>query len=565
MAPVEIWQEQPGWVNPVPRAKAQAYLGEIVFPANCSSSSSDARLESDRLLRLFYCDERERAGRDLPTLEAYIRAPAESLLVLEGDVGVGKTWFVRYNLVTAPRFKTEHRFGVIDLLHMAPGRVRVSLYNNLSPILDSYFQHVHHSAKDALYQYALRRLAPKYGGSLRNVSAELQVNARTEAQKWLVADAESYAETMLDALEELPGPLLFLVLDNLDRMSPDDQEELLNIAMRVLRNHRIRLIVPLRRTSRLLRDRHKGLHEVRYHSMTLSPLDPSKMTRARFYVTHEGESLVGNRCIQDGTKCYSYPDLHKLLFNSEAGELVRSLVGHNARVALMCVRRLIHSDLLRGIHNLGNPQFLIASLMLSTDYMPDDGALILNLFDNEERVAGEALIRFRVLERLYLNAVMHLDERGTVEYFESRGYRMDRVKGVVTRFLMAHMVCLDNHWMPEEVREISVDRLEEVGAIRITPVGSIYVTMLLTKMWYFVAAKRGMVDSVPDAFKSFDLDGKYHYMSHNDLVRYLQSEEQAERHRRVRWESQHGRLAQSKTLAAPHRYAEIALSKEKSR
>ena len=561
MARLEPWAERADWVNPIRSAPVQPHLGEIVFPADSTSSYSDAKQQSERLLALYYCADREAIDRDLRSIDSYLQAPDKQIFIVEGDVGVGKTWFLRYNTVVRPRVQLDHRVGFVDLLHTPPGRVREALYRDLSPILDDYCCHVFGSSSTALYRFALHQWVGRVGGDPGAPTAEDRASAESSVHQWLQQDGEKYVERLLTTLELLPGPLLFIVLDNLDRAAVGDQSAILDIAVRVLRNHRIKLIVPLRRTSTLLRDRFTGLHEVRHQSMALSPLDPGKMIRLRFTYSQDGQSMQDTPIIQDGSRTYTFPEIHDLLFSGETGDLLRALAGHNARVALYCIERLLRSDQLRGIFNLANAQHVIASLMLAADYQPDDGALILNLFDNEENGRlGSALIRFRVLERLFLDQCINLAHRELVDHLEGRGYELSQVKRVLARFLMADMVELECRLTPSELLNLPPDKCDSLGPIHITRVGKVYVDVLLEKQWYFAAAKRGLAHIVPRAFRSFDEKNRYVYMSHSNLIDYLKNEEGAEKNRKARWQSAHARdLDRMPMLRAPHKYAERAL------
>ena len=100
------------------------------------------------------------------------------------------------------------------------------------------------------------------------------------------------------------------------------------------------------------------------------------------------------------------------------------------------------------------------------------------------------------------------------------------------------------------------------NAIEITGVGRVYLDLLMKKMWYFVAAKRGMVESVPIRFKSFDEDKRYFYMTHRNLVDFLRDEEAAEKRRRQKWEADSGRDDLLGRVFSPSSLAELALFKK---
>lgn len=555
------WHEDIPWDNPIAAQLCRPHLGEIIFPTDATESSSDATAEANRLLALFYCSERENEKEDIAGLEAFLHSPDKQLFIVEGEIGAGKTWFLRYNLLVSPRMTDKH-FGIVDLMRVPPGRARAALYRALTPILESYFRRSNGSAKQALLKYAKIRCASQLGTEIDSDSAELAQSAHAMTQHWLrlaIEEREEYVERLLEAVEQLPGPLLFLVLDNLDRAAAADQDALLDLSIHVLRNARIRLIVPLRRTSTHLRDHFKGLHEVRHQAMALSPVDIKAIFRKRFSRGADSTPFDRSPRIVDGLKSYTYPDLCNLLLSGETGELLVALGGTNARVAMYCVERLMTSRLIRGLQNLGKAQFAIAALMLADDYVADDGAPILNLFDNEERgQLGGALVRYRVLERLFLEDRIDLSQRRYVEFFESRGYEMARVRRVIARFLQAEIVIVRRGLSPDELLLTAID---EIGEIEITSSGRIYFDLLLRKQWYFAAAKRGLVVHAPSEYVSFDKHGKYHYMTHTNMIDLLKAELDAEKHRQSRWKADYAtHRGDEFTFFSPaYRLAEAAL------
>jgi len=102
---------------------------------------------------------------------------------------------------------------------------------------------------------------------------------------------EKYALFLLDILEYDSDESMFIVLDNIDKTYEKEQEEILKLTSRLLKNANIKLIVPLRKSSQLLGDRFKGLSETRFDGMELSPLNFKEMIHKRFRYNSEGKNI----------------------------------------------------------------------------------------------------------------------------------------------------------------------------------------------------------------------------------------------------------------------------------
>lgn len=544
------YKEQITWKNPIKKADPKPFLGEIIFPAD---PDSPAAKESKQVLDRFYCDEREGRYTDFDALGRFVRNPDQQLLVIWGDVGIGKSWFVRHEFVCGELGK-EYHAGVIDILGGGIISTQETVYRQLCPILESYFDRFCGSVEKAFLEY-IRFLVTRQRGRDSDQDV-ISTNVSALVNKWLPGDySREYAERLLLALEYVNEPLLFLVIDNIDRAGGNEQQIFLDITKRILKNHRIRVIVPLRRSSALLSDRFKGLKEQAYDEMELTPLKLDKMLARRFLFSKDGVDLSNSPPIRDGELQVRFPQLFREIFTSESGKLLLKIAGKSAREALLLTDRLIHSDHLRGLANIGNAQYAMVSLML-LDYAQLDPnyPYLINLFDNNEpHSPGNALIRFRVLEYLYREKVVSSSSTHFLQYMERLGFDDKRLKQVLSLMVGTSMIYSQEGIVAERFDDL---RINELGTFEITDIGKTYWETLIRMQWYFVSIKQGV--TIPERYIHFDKASNTEYITHADLCHFLKEEEEEERFRVRMWENKRGRM-EGVHLEPPSEIAKRAL------
>lgn len=544
--------EESDWRNPLRDlpGKARPYLaGEVWSRVPGSVDDQDSR----RVLRLFYCNDRLPGGDDASSLRAYLRSPNEELFVVWGAVGVGKSWFLRYELSESDYSTATGDIcaDVIDLLHGWPGSAAETALTHLCPIIDNYFTFNNVNTQTVLRTYRESQL------SRRGIEAtNLDLDADTELKTWLDRDdGPDRAELLLRVLETVDGPPLFLVIDNIDKTSDADQNALVGMAAQLFRSPRIKIIVPLRKTSLLLRDRFAKLHEQPFRHLTLAPLKMMPMLQIRFQYSRQGTRLAEMPPIREGRHEFSFPDICKLITGSDVGDMICEIAGSDARIALMLVSQLLESNHLRGLSHLSNPQYALASWMLS-----DIGAVepvspvLLNLFDSEEPegTPGYPFIRYRVLEYFTSRNDVSPNTKPFRRYFDRLGYAVPRIRAVLLTFLRSGLLLSTEGASPDE---IEADPDKPIGPLRITETGRAYWTRLLSMEWYYVTVKRA--SRVPQRIIQTDTEKGTQFITHTDFVRWLKKEEEEERQRVKRWESsrQHMKI----DLRQPHTDAERLL------
>lgn len=552
------------WSNPLRDLEPRPFMGDVYWPDDPREPDWE---EAAKALARFYCSDRVSGGTDPEQqLSSYLANP-EKYLILWGEVGIGKSWFIRHELVAGEHSMAtgSYHAGFIDM--PASGGTAYGVYRWLKPILETYFERFCGSTEDALRSYSsydLANLLAKPEDQL--IGSDLD-NVELSVRTWLKVrdepspeDTVSYVRRLLDALQHVDAPqLLILVPDNIDKTHDEDQERFVQVAVQLLRNPKIRLIIPLRRSSRLMRDRFSALREFSFQETDLYPLNMREMLLLRFRQSKDGRSLSGKPAADDpplnGAR-YTFPQISTMLFGPDAkrvsasGDLLLTLAGSNAREALLLTERLIYSDQLKALRNIGNPEFAVAALML-----PEHGVSpgVVNLFDNEEPgKPGNALVRFRVLEYFWNVKRATTSDQSFKRHFRRLGYELDMVKRVVELFVMTQLLVSLRGLSPED---ISARPFDDIGTLELTECGERFQG-LLRRMWYFVCAKRDVY--LPEERIHTDKQG-VEYCTHQDFIDWLREGEKREARATREYGRTVGPYRLEWGLMKPHEMAKAAL------
>jgi hypothetical protein len=535
------------WENPIKRlpGKARPFLGGLPWARETGTIAAD---EDTALLLKYYSHKREYSPRCRDKLKSYLISPDYFLFVVWGEVGIGKTWFLRHELLLSDySVKTgDIQAGIIDLMFGWPHSVEESAFSQLCPIIDDYFKGIGTTSAAALEAYRKAQLERR-GTPLAPNDPVLK--------KWLLLDhTAERADKLLRALELIKGPPLFVVMDNIDKASDEDQEAMIRLSMRMFRSRRIRLILPLRRTSSLLGDRFADLHEDNFAAMDLTRLDYEAMLKLRFRFSSGDVDLRRSSPIKDTDGAsYSFAKLYELLCSGEAGQLLSNVASDDARVLLKLVKQALESNQLKGLCNISDPSYVLAALMLNDEGEVDPSCpFLVNLFDSEESgtmTEGYSLIRFRVLEYLIENAEIDVAESHTENHFQRLGYDAGRIKRIVLAFLRASLVYSRRALVPKQVEDALAG---DIGCFVLTRTGSAYWDELLRMKWYYEIVERA-TRVPPSIIERQQLDEEPYereYVTHRSFIGWLREEEDLERTRINLWETHNGR--RDITLAQPH-------------
>ena len=541
------------WQNPLKDFSPRPYLDDPVFP---TERWGPVAADAMKVLERYYTPERLNTEVDARALENFVKNPGKHVFVIWGDIGIGKTWFVRYHLEMLVRKKPGSLFyGIVDMLRASPTDAQEKLQQQIIKILEDYLFDVFGNLENGLRPYCELSAIRRFGRDHKE-SAEFQLEIKRAVNEVLAERDARRAEHLLAAIEAADGPPLFVAIDNLDRAIGDHQHALTDLAARMLRNARLYLIFPLRSTSRILLDESKILGFFGKDEMHLSAVNFKAMLRPRFEFAMDGQSLSPVKLPFDKSGLLTFPKLLEDFLASESGDFVLDLAGKNARRLLDFVHRILTSNQLDDVRYITQPEACIAALLMLDEgsFYPELSYLV-NLFDNNEpNKVGNELIRFRVLEFLHKGGKVQPTERRFTDHFARLGYSMDRVQEVVATFVGAGLLKTDSGMTADDIR---FRGLKSAGAVR--PGNSAqYFDVLLHSPWYFICAKRGI--HIDELLISHSESGD-EFVSDGTFVEILRAEELGERKRIVTWEQRNGRiLGKAMDMAQPWAMARDALS-----
>ncbi len=548
------------WRNPLLDVSPKPFLDGQVYPL---AKGSPEDLKAHEILRRFYTHERAYGEEDAARLRRFIEEPDKQIFVIWGDIGIGKSSFLRYQLASLMEmYPNRFYYGVVDMLRAHTSDAREQLEKQVCDIARAYFRDKLGGLRKGLYPYARHKAAEDYGA---DDTPELQTQTAIileETHK--IAGSPSSASTadcLLDAIEISDGPPLFIAVDNLDRAVGEDQHLMADLAARKLHNAKIYLILSLRSSSRILLDDANILGMSEKSEMILSPVNAVAMLRLRFSLSKNGADLTKvefPRSTKDAQGPKTFPELLEVFLKSDSGQFVIDLAGSNSRKLIDFVSRIVYSKQLDSVKNITSPESCIAALL-----MPDQASFypelsyILNLFDNgEDTEPGSTLIRFRVLEFIWKSGGVLPQERRFTTYFASLGY-LDRVKEVIATFVGAGVLQTDPPRSADDIRQANLSSLGKIEATKNS--AAQYFGKLLKSPWYFVCVKNDI--SIPEQLFRKDLEG-VEYLPDRRFIDFLKEEEDAERRRSIEWQRRHGRIISPIVLDQPWTIAEVALDQK---
>ena len=549
------WAEPQDWSNPLRRAKPLPHLGEIIFAQDDESESGKLAL---KLLERFYSAARV-LNHEQEELDKFLDNPSCPILLIEGSAGIGKTWFVRYNLLVR-KHAYQGYCGVIDMLRHTGTDVRKTLMTQLVPIIDRYFVSIGTSFRLAIQLVLDRKYRLRHGISQEQALSEPQLATIANDALSLIdsRDIESLSQLRLQALEEVAGPYLFIVIDNLDRLSLAAQEDVLTEVVRICRNARVRLIVPIRTTSKYLNSWFSGLRQYHADRMKLSSLKVKEMLRPRFEYGSSACSLPTGPIVRDHGTAFSYRDLYTLLVGGDTGLLIDAIGQANARVVFEAVDRILYSDHLGALRNLSDADKAIQALMLADHRRGDQTSLLINLLGPVEgkNARDSKFLLFRVAETVRSATPGHINfaEQDVRDHLFSYGYENERLIILAIAQLVGSGVVVSDDGLDHQAI-LDLSSLADLGEFRASPLCDMYFNLLLNKSWYYFAVKRTLV-GVIDGWVSRDDHRGYQYMSHSDLYGYLNEIEEFERRAREQWKGNGRRV--STIVSRPLRPTQLA-------
>lgn len=204
------------WRNPLKDFSPRPYLDGPVFPADRGTHATRTAME---LLERYYTPVRLNGEVDARALENFVKNPGKHVFVIWGDIGIGKTWFVRYHLEMLVRKKPGAlSYGIVDMLRASASDAQEKLQQQIINVLEDYLFESFGKLENGLRPYGEVRATKRFGREARD-SNDFQMEVRRVVNEALDSRGASRAELLLTAVEIADGPPLFIAIDNLDRGS----------------------------------------------------------------------------------------------------------------------------------------------------------------------------------------------------------------------------------------------------------------------------------------------------------------------------------------------------------
>lgn len=534
------WTEDDQWINPIRTATRRPFLGEIIFPEN---QFSEAAAEANAALGRFYSPHRDDTEA-IEALDNFMTIGDHRLLIIEGAVGIGKTWFVRFT-TQIRKHRHSGRCGVIDMIRADPDNPATTIFSQVPLIVDGFLAAVGTSTDTLLNRTVEIAFRSRKGMGAHEVLEDVhkyEIAKEVDRMQMEVgAFGEPASRLRLRALESLPPnesgviPNLYLVLDNLDRLEQRHQEAMIGTSISILSNSRVRLILPLRSTSQFLLNQYSNLSQFSPLKCKLSRLDVKSVVKPRFVVHRDGARFGSAEAVADNDRTYTFPQLYEKIVNGTGFAVLEAIGRVNTRRLIDCLDRLLVSNHLRGLKNIGHIEEVVQALMLGQGKVSDETAVILDLFrPPKARVKTHAsLVYYRVAERAHKqNEVMFSDLEST-DFFKALGYDMTDVWEAIVALLGSGVLeSAEGHDVDSITRELRPSR---IGEIRATPLCALYFQRLLQTEWYYNGVRRSIAHFAPEEYVQYDQKRGYPFLTPKGLYAYLKDAEEREAASLARW------------------------------
>lgn len=492
----------PGWENPLThldQPDATPYFGEVVYPTKFWLPDFPENLARAELL---YCHERDESDDQERRIADFFKSPARNVLVIFGDCGIGKTWFVIHNVINHRPADSDYAY--IDLRgRPKDGDLMMAIHRELGQFLDKHINESSDPIK-ALSHYLDPIVRPLFDKLLYDPNAFPEREKMREAYYKIASDPNrliDYNDVRLGAYDNSRKKLLVIV-DNVDNYSDDEQVVVLEFITRSLLGHDgIRVIVPVRPTSALLMGRLAQALDLIIIGVDLRSPNIEAFLKRRCSVSVSGKRLSLDARLP--RSAWTWGKLLQAYVHSESASMLADLCSsesdlpppsyrsrtavirrrYDCRHYIRLFRRLLLSDVIREYENITSEYYAVQALMLRPgEPMAPQSAFLFNLFDNDQpEIAGNALIRYRILEYFHTNS-----DVGALfdNYFRALGPGPRIARKVMESFILAGLL----------VADLEFDKYaqkEEMRSARITIAGRRHFA-IVRNLWYGICAKTGM-------------------------------------------------------------------------
>jgi hypothetical protein len=479
------------WSNPINElgVSSSPFWGNIAYPMRFWEKDYERSL---RLARQLYSDSHQNKEELDRWFDVFLSSPhREAALIVKGDVGVGKSWWIAHKLSELPK----DRYDVI-LIDLRYRKRNSELGRSIQTLIGEFLNR---------YVRDLRWLYPEfeaiYGDTFDPADKAVLTEMRARA---ISLTLEEMNEKRLRNYE-LPGSHeLIVAFDNIDHFREREILTTLDLCRRIIGDSGgVKVIVAMRPTTRLPKSR-KGVifGDVIHKTIELRSPDLYSVLEKRLSTNDRGETI--DRSIRLAGSNWSIAKIFEKYRSSDrmfgSARLLRHLcctevvpeseqltfrildANYDLRYYIKLFRRLLRSDTLLSFDNIGNIYYAIHALLLRGGEPISEGdAHLFNLFDNEHPdLRGNALARYRVLE--YCALFHDLGEIFDV-FFRALGVGSGAARAILDLFEDAGLVDVEYFDDPEGQRTAFHGELSIPGKRHFE---------LVTNLWYVICIKTGM-------------------------------------------------------------------------
>jgi hypothetical protein len=488
------------WKNPInilsnPNAP---FFGNLRYPVKFWERSYDREI---RHVNTIFTNTNANKDELNRWFDVFLNSPhREAPLMVIGNVGIGKSWWIAKKLMDLDRNK--YHPIIIDMRYM---RRHDKLENSIEKEIDEFLcRYVKgsewiHPDLEYLFPDNFNPEEPSIKDVILKEVTNLSLHDKNR-KRFRYYNGER-------------APKLIICFDNIDHFEEDEQAVILDLCRRIVGNPAgVKIIVAIRPTTQMRKSRlgvffgdtlpkplvlkspniYQLLNKRLMTNMSGGRVNPREKIIATNMTWFEllrkyrdSDHPLGmarflkDLCCHD---CYDGMNFDENLYPYQ--KIVKKSISetYDIRHFMRLFRRLIRSDVLMDLNNISSMYFGIHALLLKEkSSMSEPDSFLFNLFDNEKpEEKGNALIRYRVLE--YCKNFFSIGQEFDL-YFEALGCGTENARYVLNQFEDAGLIRIEYAINSQGKKVPTYGRLTIPGMRHLE---------IITNLWYIICIKTGM-------------------------------------------------------------------------
>ena len=430
-------------------------------------------------------------------------------ILLIGDVGVGKTTFIRHLINNDPELFREQALALyIDF------GAKGTLSNNLREYILQEIErqllndHSIDIRADDLVRQTFSYDLHRFSTGVNKLLKETKPNAFKEKEigflETLMSNREEYLRMTLETLSTKLKRQVVIFLDNSDQRSEEDQQATFLIAQEMADRWQSVIYLTLRPETYHASMQRGALTGYHPKAFTIAPPRVDRVIRKRLYfglrVTSgqvdevDVSKITGFDLVSLAALMKTF--LHSMKAKDELLRCVENLSSGNMRLALELVRsffgsghvdtqKILYKVQYEGGYTIPLHEFQRAIIYGDNVHYDPSRSPIANLFDLSGSDPKEHFLQCLMLAYLRLPGVSTVDEgftavRTVFDYLQSLGYTPEQIDLSIAR-------CFRKRLIETSGRRDPGTRIDSEYKLRVTPVG-LYHLQYLTRMFTYLDA-----------------------------------------------------------------------------